>query len=90
MAFGVSAAFAAAGREDVKIVTQNGTEPGLAAVESGEFAATVADSAANLGASSVENTIALLEGSSKEKIMKMPVSLIRKDNLAEAIPFCAN
>ncbi|MCQ1957504.1 sugar ABC transporter substrate-binding protein [Arthrobacter sp. zg-Y826] len=90
MAFGVSAAFAAAGREDVKIVTQNGTEPGLAAVESGEFAATVSDSAASLGAASVENAVALLEGTSEEKIMKMPLSLINEDNLDEAVPFCSN
>lgn len=88
MAFGVRAAFAAAGREDVKIVTQNGTEPGLAAIESGEFAATVADSAHNLGASSFERALELLEEPSEEKVSAMPISLITEENLEEAIPFC--
>lgn len=88
MAFGAQAAFAAAGRDDVRIVTQNGTEPGLEAIKKGEFAATVADSAANLGATSLKNALGLLEDPSGEKIGKMPVSLITADNLDEAIPFC--
>jgi len=88
MAFGVRAALDAAGRDDVRIVTMNGTDDGLAAVEAGEFSATIADSAANLGATSVENTVALLADGSGEKVFSMPTALITADNTADAVPFC--
>ncbi len=89
MAAGARTAFDAAGRSDLTIVTMNGTPDGLAAIEAGQFGASVSDSASNLGASSVRNALALLDGSSTEKISQMPISLITKDNTADAIPFCA-
>lgn len=89
MAFGVQAAFTAAGQDDVKIVTQNGTEDGLAAIESGDFSATVADSAMHLGEFSFTNALAQLEAPSDEKIAQMDLTLITADNLDEAIPFCS-
>lgn len=88
MAFGARAAFDAAGMDDVKIVTMNGTDEGLEAIEAGEFSATIADSAANLGATSIQNTLKLLGDESAEKIFAMPTALITADNLDEAIPFC--
>lgn len=88
MAFGVRTALDAAGATEVKIVTMNGTEPGLAAVEDGQFSATVSDSAADLGARSIENALALLDGSSSEKVFQMPTTLITADNLDEATAFC--
>ncbi|GGD70625.1 sugar ABC transporter substrate-binding protein [Microbacterium murale] len=88
MAFGARSAFDAAGMDDVRIVTMNGTDDGLAAIESGEFSATVADSAANLGVTSIENTLALLKDVSGEKVFAMPTALITDANLDEAIPFC--
>jgi|GEM_PF-2376707 len=88
MAFGARTAFDAAGREDLVIVTMNGTQPGLEAVESGVFAATVSDSAANLGAMSLQNALALLDDGDGQKISQMPISLITADNVSDAIPFC--
>ena len=88
MAFGARTAFAAAGRPDVKIVTMNGTQPGLQAIEDGGFAATVGDSAHDLGATSLENAVALLDDPAGEKVFAMPIVLITKDNLADARPFC--
>jgi len=88
MAFGARSALDAAGLDDVRIVTMNGTDDGLAAIESGEFSATIADSAANLGATSIENTLALLKDDSGEKVFAMPTALITDSNVDEAIPFC--
>lgn len=88
MGAGVRTALDSAGKEDVQIVTMNGTEEGLAAIEAGQFSATIADSAANLGATSIKNTLALLAGDSEEKVSSMPTALITADNLDDAIPFC--
>lgn len=88
MAFGARAAFAAAGKDDVKIVTQNGTDAGLAALETGEFSATVADSAMHLGELSFENAVSLLKDPAGEKIAEMDAALITVNNLDQAIPFC--
>lgn len=89
MAFGVRTALDAAGMASTKIVTTNGTEPGLEAVNAGEFSATISDSAAALGASSITNTIALLGNPAGEKISKMETLLITADNVATAPPFCS-
>jgi ribose transport system substrate-binding protein len=89
MAFGVRTALDAAGMQTTKIVTLNGTEPGLAAIEDGTFSATVADSAAALGAHSIMNTIGLLGESGGEKISTMETLLITEANIADAPPFCS-
>ncbi len=88
MAFGAYQAFQAAGK-NVKIVTVNGTDDGLAAVKDGRFAATVANSATVTGQLAVKNTLALLKpGSGTEKIAHTPISLITKDNLDTAPQYC--
>ncbi|MEV6300511.1 sugar ABC transporter substrate-binding protein [Actinoplanes sp. NPDC051861] len=87
MAFGALQAFQAAGK-DVKIVTVNGTDEGLAAVGDGRFAATVANSATTTGQLAVKNTLDLLDKGPAEKITNTPIKLITKDNLAEAPKYC--
>jgi ribose transport system substrate-binding protein len=88
MAFGAYQAFQAAGK-NVKIVTVNGTDDGLAAVKDGKFAATVANSATTTGQLAVKNTLSLLKaGSGTEKIANTPITLITKDNLDEAPQYC--
>ncbi|MEV6350128.1 sugar ABC transporter substrate-binding protein [Actinoplanes sp. NPDC051851] len=87
MAFGAYQAFHAAGK-DVKIVTANGTDEGLAAIEDGRFSATVANSATATGQLAVKNTLALLNKQSAEKIANTPITLITKENLAEAPQYC--
>lgn len=93
IAFSVRKAFDAAGAKDVEIVTVNGTDEGLAAVEKGEFAATVANSALVLGQTAVKDSIALLDKNEKDtknvdKIANIPLLLVTKDNLSEAPQYC--
>lgn len=89
MAFGAYQAFQAAGKTDVKIVTVNGTDDGLAAVKDGKFAATVANSANEMGQVAVKNTLALLnKDASTQKIANVPFTLITKDNLDTAPQYC--
>ncbi|MER6960254.1 sugar ABC transporter substrate-binding protein [Streptomyces sp. NPDC000618] len=88
MAFAVRKAFDAAGAEDVKIVTVNGTEEGLAAVESGDFSATVANSAKTIGETAVKNAVGLLDKQKVDKIANIPLLLVTEDNLSEAPQYC--
>lgn len=89
MAFAVRKAFDAAGAKDVKIVTVNGTEDGLAAVKSGELSATVANSAMSIGQTAVKNTIGLLnKDKTVDKIANIPLVLVTKDNVSEAPQYC--
>ncbi|WP_433825265.1 sugar ABC transporter substrate-binding protein [Actinoplanes sp. CA-015351] len=87
MAFGALQAFQAAGK-NVKIVTTNGTDEGLAAVKDGRFAATVSNSATATGQLAVKNAITLLNKGTAERIANTPIKLITKDNLAEAPQYC--
>jgi ribose transport system substrate-binding protein len=87
MAFGALQAFQAAGK-NVKIVTTNGTDEGLAAVQDGRFAATVANSATVTGQLAVRNTLDLLKKGSSEKIANTPIKLITRENLADAPKYC--
>ncbi|MFI1035392.1 sugar ABC transporter substrate-binding protein [Streptomyces sp. NPDC020951] len=88
MAFAVRKAFDAAGAEDVKIVTVNGTEEGLAAVKSGDFSATVANSAKTIGETAVKNAVGLLDKQKVDKIANIPLLLVTEDNLSEAPQYC--
>lgn len=92
MAFAVRKAFDAAGAKDVKIVSVNGTEDGIAAVRAGTLSATVANSAMTIGQTAVEKSLALLAGkdSDKEsdKISNIPLTLVTKDNVAQAPQYC--
>lgn len=89
MAFAVRKAFDAAGAKDVKIVSVNGTEDGVAAVKSGELSATVANSAMTIGQTAVKNTIALLnKDKTVDKIANIPLVLVTKDNVDEAPQYC--
>ncbi|MET9384432.1 sugar ABC transporter substrate-binding protein [Streptomyces sp. NPDC002928] len=88
MAFSVRKAFDAAGAKDVKIVTVNGTDEGLAAVKSGEFSATVANSALTIGQTAVKNAVGLLDKKKVDKIANIPLVLVTKDNLSEAPQYC--
>ncbi|MBQ0825903.1 sugar ABC transporter substrate-binding protein [Streptomyces tagetis] len=89
MAFAVRKAFDAAGAKDVKIVTVNGTEDGVAAVGEGRLSATVANSAQVIGETAVKNTVALLDKKEGvDKISDIPLVLVTKDNLSEAPQYC--
>ncbi|WP_329360423.1 sugar ABC transporter substrate-binding protein [Streptomyces sp. NBC_01483] len=81
-------AFDAAGAKNVKIVTTNGTDEGLAAVKDGRFAATVANSAMTIGQTAAKNAIGLLDKKKVDKIANIPLLLVTKDNLSKAPQYC--
>ncbi|WP_329530121.1 sugar ABC transporter substrate-binding protein [Streptomyces sp. NBC_01450] len=81
-------AFDAAGAKDVKIVTVNGTDDGLAAVKDGRFSATVSNSAMTIGQTAVKNAIGLLDKKKVDKIANIPLLLVTKDNLSKAPQYC--
>lgn len=89
MAFGAATTFANAGRDDIKIIANGGTEKGLEAVESGAFAMLVASSPAELGKKALETTVAQLESEAKEPVIgEIPLTVITKDNIADAPSYC--
>ncbi|MFE5393381.1 sugar ABC transporter substrate-binding protein [Streptomyces sp. NPDC056568] len=88
MAFAAREAFDAAGADQVRIVTVNGTDEALAALKDGRFSATVSNSAGNTGELAVRNTIALLRDRKAEKIDRTPIRLITKDNADTAPLYC--
>ncbi|MEV6170931.1 sugar ABC transporter substrate-binding protein [Streptomyces sp. NPDC051954] len=89
MAFAVRKAFDAAGAEDVRIVSVNGTEEGVAAVKDGRLSATVANSAMTIGQTAVKNTIGLLDDDKTvDKIANIPLVLVDKNNVSEAPQYC--
>jgi ribose transport system substrate-binding protein len=81
-------AFDAAGAKNVKIVTTNGTDEGLAAVKDGRFSATVANSAMTIGQTAAKNAIGLLDNKKVDKIANIPLLLVTKDNLSKAPQYC--
>lgn len=90
MAFAVREAFDEAGAKDVRIVTENGTDKGLAAVKDGRFSATVANSSQVNGETAVKNAVARLDDPAKaDEIAQIPLALITRENLDEAPQYCA-
>ena len=87
MAVGASEAFQAAQR-NVKIVTVNGTDEGLDAINDGRFAATVSNPPSKLGQKAVENTLSLLNEEPINKIDYVPIALIDKQDLDQAPQYC--
>ncbi|MGW2894680.1 sugar ABC transporter substrate-binding protein [Streptomyces sp. NPDC001212] len=88
-AFAVRKVFDAAGGKDIKIVTENGTGEGLAAVKDGRFSATVANSPELIGETAVKSTVDLLEKGEKGKVTSIPLTLITKDDVEEAPQYCS-
>lgn len=80
MAFVVHKAFDATGADDVRIVTVNGTDEGLAALKDGRIAATVSNSAAGPGELAVTNVLALLrrETDRVERIAHARIRLVTR------------
>ncbi|MFJ8925069.1 MULTISPECIES: sugar ABC transporter substrate-binding protein [unclassified Streptomyces] len=88
MAFAVRKAFNAAGAKQVKIVSVNGSEDGIAAIKDGRLQATVSNSAAVIGETAVKQTVNLLADKKVDKISKVPLTLIAKDNVDQAPQYC--
>ncbi len=83
MALGAIEALGARAGKEVKVVAFDGTADGLAAVEAGTMYATVAQQPAELGATSVEQAKAVLDGKETKAEIQVPVVVVTKENVAE-------
>ncbi|WP_216915627.1 sugar ABC transporter substrate-binding protein [Nocardia noduli] len=89
MAFGVLTAFENAGRSDIKIVTNGGTEQGLRAVEQGKFSMVVASSPYELGVKALRTVTELLvTPQDKPVIDQIPTTVVTRNNLTDAPSYC--
>ncbi len=90
MAFGALAAFKAAGRDDIKILTNGGSEAGVKAVQDGEFAVTVSNTPKSVGEMAVDNVVGLLRGKPDvQKIATVPDTVVTSENASQAPPYCS-
>ncbi|MEU5879981.1 sugar ABC transporter substrate-binding protein [Spirillospora sp. NPDC047279] len=90
MAFGVLAAFKAAGRDDIKILTNGGSAAGVKAITNGEFAVTVSNTPRSVGEMAIDNVVGLLRGTpGAQKIAKVPETLVTRENASKAPPYCS-
>ncbi|SEG87819.1 ribose-binding protein [Thermomonospora echinospora] len=90
MAFGVLAAFKAAGRDDIKILTNGGSEAGVKAVSAGDFAVTVSNTPKSVGEMAIDNVVGLLRGApGVQKIATVPDTVVTSENASEAPPYCS-
>lgn len=85
MAIGAAEAIAEAGRQaDFKIVMGiDGSEDGLAAVESGSLTATVFQDAVGQGTAAMQTAAKILAGETVPEIVDLPFQLVTKENLAD-------
>ncbi|RKS73210.1 ribose transport system substrate-binding protein [Actinomadura pelletieri DSM 43383] len=89
MAFGVEAAFRAARRDGVKILTNGGTDEGIEAVKAGRFAVTVSNTPRDIGEMAVESVVGLLrKDASAKKIDNVPQVVVTRENTTAARPYC--
>ena len=89
MAFGALTAFENAGRNDIKIVANGGTDAGLAAVEEGKFAMIVASSPYQLGQKSISTMSGLLDAPKDDPVIgEIPTTVVTKENIADAPAYC--
>ncbi|MFD8567339.1 sugar ABC transporter substrate-binding protein [Streptomyces sp. NPDC059639] len=88
MAFAVRKAFDAAGAKDVKIVSVNGSEDGIAAIKDGRLQATVSNSALTIGQTAVKQSVDLLADKKVDKVSKVSLTLITKDDVDQAPQYC--
>ncbi|SEN39060.1 ribose-binding protein [Mesobacillus persicus] len=78
MALGAKEALAAAGMNDILVVGFDATDDAVAAVESGEMAATVAQKPDEIGVSAVDTAQAVLNGDSVEAFVPVQLELVTK------------
>ncbi|MDQ6522193.1 sugar ABC transporter substrate-binding protein [Nocardioides sp. LHD-245] len=89
MGFGALTAFENAGRSDIKIITNGGTEEGLEATSEGRFAMLVASSPYELGVKAVSTMVDLLEDPRDEPVIgQIPTTVVTKDNVDAAPAYC--
>ncbi|MEJ5927387.1 D-ribose ABC transporter substrate-binding protein [Corynebacterium sp. H128] len=83
MALGAIEALGAKAGKEVKVFGFDGTADGIAAVEKGSLAGTIAQQPAELGAQAVEQAKALLDGKDAKKEIPVEVVTVDSSNVAE-------
>ncbi|QFG23036.1 sugar ABC transporter substrate-binding protein [Actinomadura sp. WMMB 499] len=90
MAFGVLAALKAAGRDDIKILTNGGSAAGIEAISAGDIAVTVSNTPKSIGEMAIDNVVGLLRATpGTKKIVNVPETLVTRENANEAPPYCS-
>ncbi|MBU5944308.1 substrate-binding domain-containing protein [Streptomyces sp. PAM3C] len=82
MALGAIKALGPKAGKSVQVVGFDGTPDGLKAVEAGTLYASVAQQPSELGRIAVRNALRAAEGEKVEKMVKVPVKVVTKENVA--------
>jgi ribose transport system permease protein len=82
MALGAIKALGAKAGTSVQVVGFDGTPDGLKAVEAGTLYASVAQQPRELGRIAVDNALRAAEGETTEEMVKVPVKVVTKENVA--------
>ncbi|MEU0048690.1 substrate-binding domain-containing protein [Streptomyces sp. NPDC006309] len=82
MALGAIKALGSRAGRSVQVVGFDGTPDGLTAVKDGTLYASVAQQPAQLGRTAVDNALKAVRGKKVEPMVKVPVKVVTKDNVA--------
>ncbi|MER8005599.1 substrate-binding domain-containing protein [Streptomyces sp. NPDC094149] len=82
MALGAIKALGSKAGKSVQVVGFDGTPDGLKAVEGGTLYASVAQQPSQLGRIAVDNALRALQGKKVEEMVKVPVKVVTKQNVA--------
>ncbi|MGW2044359.1 ABC transporter permease/substrate-binding protein [Streptomyces sp. NPDC001858] len=82
MALGAVKALGSKAGKSVQVVGFDGTPDGLKAVKSGTLYASVAQQPSQLGKIAVENALKALQGEKVSEMVKVPVKVVTKENVA--------
>ncbi|WPP29940.1 substrate-binding domain-containing protein [Streptomyces sp. CL7] len=82
MALGAIKALGSKAGKSVQVVGFDGTPDGLKAVRAGTLYASVAQQPSELGRIAVRNALRAVEGEKVEKMVKVPVKVVTKENVA--------
>ncbi|MFE2291753.1 substrate-binding domain-containing protein [Streptomyces sp. NPDC059452] len=83
MALGAAKALGTKAGSSVSVVGFDGTPDGLKAVEDGTLYASVAQQPAELGRIAVQNAVKAAEGDKVESMVKVPVKVVTRENVAD-------
>jgi ribose transport system permease protein len=83
MALGAVKALGSKAGSSVSVVGFDGTPDGLKAVEAGTLYASIAQQPAELGKIAVQNAVRAAQGKSVESMVKVPVKVVTRENVAD-------
>ncbi|HEY8374504.1 MAG TPA: substrate-binding domain-containing protein [Pseudonocardiaceae bacterium] len=83
MALGAIKALGDRAGQDVVVVGFDGTPDGLAAIEAGQLAASIAQQPREIGRQAVEQAVRAARGEQTQQTIQVPVKVVTKENVAE-------